>query len=334
MKFNWEILAFTRFLLAFVVMTGHLMAYTDIGFLKVYHYLGSFEAIFGFLLISGFSIGLSISKNKEQYLKRRLQRIYPVYLACIVLKCIFLPEPLTIESFLFIAANIIFVNQLFTSFSLIGPAWTLALEVWLYCLAPLLIKLSFRQLYIIIYISFLSYCLYTCGRTLQHWNYYSGTQYGINLLLLSFVWVAGFSLAAFPLKKRTISINLIIIFSIHIILSVLIQVLSRYKHHEMSRFLAEDLPSYLGKVICLSAVFWVVVYNQTIQQFSKPVGKVFNLLGNISYPLYLIHSPMFHLFEKFHITNMYIILVSVFLLSFIIYWAFDFYSKKRVLKVN
>ena len=58
-KTNWEFLSIARFILALIVMFGHLSEYLDICFFKI---VGdsAFEAVFGFLLISGFSIGKSI----------------------------------------------------------------------------------------------------------------------------------------------------------------------------------------------------------------------------------------------------------------------------------
>jgi peptidoglycan/LPS O-acetylase OafA/YrhL len=88
-KVNWEILSLTRFLLALIVMIGHLQEFSSLAFLKWYTYLGSFEAILGFLLISGLSIGKSISKNRNNYFKRRIQRIYPVYFVSIIFQIYF-----------------------------------------------------------------------------------------------------------------------------------------------------------------------------------------------------------------------------------------------------
>ena len=80
-KFNWELLSITRFMLAFIVMAVHLGNADHTRFLNWASAFGGFESVLGFLLISGFSIGKSISKNKESYFKRRVARIYPVYLA-------------------------------------------------------------------------------------------------------------------------------------------------------------------------------------------------------------------------------------------------------------
>ncbi len=197
---NWSALSLSRFLLAFVVLVDHLQNFSDIGYLKYYSYLGSFEAILGFLLISGYSIGISISKNQKNYIIRRIKRIYPVYLVSIVYQLLVIGFPNTNSAFTLIL-NLLFLNQVFINWSFVGPAWTLATEVWLYITAPFLLKLRQKHVYCLILGSFICYLIYTCGRTLFHWDYYAATNYGINIVLLSFIWIAGFSLAIFPKKK-------------------------------------------------------------------------------------------------------------------------------------
>jgi len=331
-EFNWEILAFTRFLLAFIVLIGHLSKFTDIGVFKYYNFLGSFEAILGFLLISGLSIGKSISRNKKSYFKRRMQRIYPVYLSSIALVVILFTQPFSINYVAVILLNVLFLNQALTTSSLVGPAWTLAVEVWLYALAPVFLKLSLKQLYAIIYISFICYCLYTCGRSLYHWNYYSGTTYGINLILLAFIWVAGFALAIFPNDKKNIAINIGLILAAHIGLTILIQAGYRYKNHELDLLVSEDIPRFVARMLCLTWVYMVVIYNHRIPSFSSMTTRIFNLLGNISYPLYLIHSSIFKAFEKYQVNNFWILLLGSLLAAYLFFIIFDFYSKKRMEK--
>ena len=330
--FNWEILSLTRFLLAFVVVIGHLTAFTNVGLFKILHYLGSFEAILGFLLISGLSIGKSILRNKESYFQRRIKRIYPVYLASIVFTCIVLPQPFTWTYAGFILLNLVFLNQALTSTSLVGPAWTLAVEVWMYSLAPVFLKMSMKKLNMLIYISFISYCIYTCGRTLFKWDYYAGTSYGINLLLLSFIWIAGFTMAIFPDKKKSTSMHIAAIFVLHIALKIAIQVLFRYKHHELGLIVSNDLPGFIGIIVCLAWVYYVVIYNHKVPVFSSPVNKVLNLLGNISYPLYLVHLTLFKQLDKWNISNVFLMIGSALLFSWLVYYVFDFYSKKREAK--
>lgn len=329
-KINWEILSLTRFLLAFIVLVGHLEAYVNVGILKFYHDLGSFEAILGFLLISGLSIGKSISRNKDSYFKRRLQRIYPVYAASLFCALFFLPHENDISFWLFFILNLLFLNHVITSSSFVGPSWTLAVEVWLYALAPILTRLKFKSLMLIVYVSFICYCFYTCGRTLYHWNYYAGTQYGINLVILAFIWVAGFALAHYPSKKQFLKINIALIFLVHLALTIGIQLLFRYKHQQLGLVISEDFPGFFGKPLCLAFVFYVILYNHKISAFSSGVQHIFHTLGNISYPLYLIHSPLFRYLSTYKINSPWIFIAAALLLSFIIYYIFDFYSKKRL----
>jgi peptidoglycan/LPS O-acetylase OafA/YrhL len=264
--------------------------------------------------------------------QRRIQRIYPVYLASVVLELVLMPQALNFQFFLVLLLNLVFLNQVFTNTSFVGPLWTLATEVWLYSLAPFFLKLSLRSIFIIIYISFTCYCIYTCGRSLYHWNYYSGTRYGINLILLAYIWLAGFALAIFTLSKKFVAINIAIIFIVYLGLLIMIQCGFRYKHHELSQIVPKDLPGFIGKILCLSWVYFVVIYNHKIPHFSLSVHKIFNLLGNISYPLYLIHETLFNFLRRFQINNLFVLIAIALSSSFIIYWLFDFYSKKRVIK--
>lgn len=328
-KTNWEILSFTRFLMALVVMVGHLQAHTEIGFLKTYTYLGSFEAILGFLLISGLSIGKSIAKNKEDYFKRRVQRIYPVYLASIALKMTLVWSTLNVNAVFLILLNIVFLNQVVTDTSFVGPAWTLAAEVWLYCLAPVFLKLSRKTLYALVICSFVCYAVYTCGRSLFQWPYYSGTQYGINLFLLAYVWIAGFTMAIFPSEKINNSRLVAVLFIGHLALTTGIQLLFRIKNNQFTEIVNIDLPVYLGHAVCLVFVYYVVIYNHKIPLFKPFTNKLFNLLGNMSYPLYLTHTTSFYLLGKAGVNNVAVMIAAALTVSFLIYYLFDFYSKKR-----
>lgn len=328
-KFNWELLSITRFMLAFIVMAVHLGTFDHTHFLNWASYFGGFESVLGFLLISGYSIGKSLSKNKQSYFKRRIARIYPVYLASLATALILSFSSLNLAILPVLGLNLIFAMQIFTIGSFGLPTWTLALEVWLYAIAPLLLKLTYKQLNMIIYSSFLFYCIYTCGRTLYHWPYYFGTMYGINLFILAYVWIAGFALARFPEKNRFNKFTVAFIFLGHIALSFAIAAAYNYKHHSMNKFITKDLISFAAKAICLFWVFLVVLYNHKFKAFSTKTNRVFNLLGNISYPLYLVHIVIFIAFAKYNYSFGPVMVVVAIIYSWLLYLIFDFYSKKR-----
>ena len=327
---NWHVLALTRFLLSFIVVAAHIVPHVkESGPLKWINNLNAFNAIMGFLLISGLSIGKSILKNKESYFSRRIQRIYPVYCASILLQYLIVPQDISILFVVIILVNLFFLNQFVIPTSYVGPAWTLAVEVWLYSLAPLFLKQSYRTLLLIAGVSFFSYCLYTCGRSLFHWPYYSGTNFGINLLLLSFIWVVGFMLAIFHNKRKEIAILIGSIFTIHFALTCLIALGSRIKHHETNLFFTEDSIKYIFELVCLVFVYFIVIGNRNTPALSLFNKKLFNFLGNISYPLYLTHFSVLILCSKIGINNWFMLVLSCLVVASIVYWVFDFYSKKR-----
>lgn len=330
---NWELLAFMRFLLAFIVFAGHASSFSEnVGPLPWINTFGSFEAILGFLLISGLSIGKSILRNQKGFLKRRVQRIYPVYIASIIFCYIIDPHPISIGFIFFMFINLIFLNHVLTSTSFVGPAWTLSLEVWLYALAPFFFKLSYKKLLVITYVSFLCYCLYTCGRTLFHWPYYAGTEFGINLIFLSFIWLAGFSLAVYKEKLKNISLHIAVFFVLHFVLTTMIQIAFRIKNQQPEMIITADMIDFVGKAICLFGIYYVVILNPTVPSFSLTTKKVFNLLGNISYPLYLTHMSVIELCKKLNIIHWQLVVLFSLVVAFLVYWSFDFYSKRRTTK--
>jgi peptidoglycan/LPS O-acetylase OafA/YrhL len=133
---KWSLLAVTRFALAFIVAIGHLEQQVPLGPLAVVPMFGPFEAVLGFLLISGYSIGNSYAREREGFLRRRALRIYPVYLGAILLTWLATPHAFDITFATTLLQNVLFLNQITTATSYVGPAWSLALEVWLYCLTP------------------------------------------------------------------------------------------------------------------------------------------------------------------------------------------------------
>jgi peptidoglycan/LPS O-acetylase OafA/YrhL len=95
----------------------------------------------------------------------------------------------------------LFLSQLVTTESYIGPAWSLSLEVWMYALTPFLVTLRQRTMYALIGTSLTTFVVYTCLRTLIDAPYFAGVGYGANLLLLSFPWLLGFMLGTQANKK-------------------------------------------------------------------------------------------------------------------------------------
>lgn len=331
---KWSLLAGVRFALASIVAVNHLDDLVSVGWMRLVTF-GTFEAVLGFLLISGYSIGTSYARQPDGFLRRRMARLYPIYFAAMAfsyLQVAVLKEPK--PTFVTLLMNALFLNQFLTSTSFVGPAWSLSLEFWLYCLTPLLMKLSPSRLRVIVYASFVSYVIYTMLRTLAHLPYYSGTTFGINLLLLSFVWVAGFCLSRQDIRHETAMKDIAILFCGHVALADAIQFGFRMKHHEGGKFLSIDIVSFVMPCLVLLAIFLIFKKFVIPERTSLHRSSFLRTLGDISYPLYLIHYPVYAILHLHGMTSpllLYLIAVGV---SAFVYWSVDFYSKARHQKIG
>ena len=325
---RWELLAAARFVLASIVVVNHLEEYVNIGPVKFLGLLGSFEAILGFLFISGYSIGSSLKKDTHDFYKRRAMRLYPVYIVSIVFTYFVFKDTLSFSFTGIILINLFFLNQLITSFSYVGPAWSLSLEVWYYIAAPYLLKLKSKIHWVLIWISFSLFVIYTCGRTVFDWSYYSNTTLGINFFILGFIWIAGFTYSINPDEKNKTFIKVAFILLLYMALTIAIQFVYRQKHDAVMLFVKEDLLEYVFQSVML-VILLVLFYNmERLFYLPSAVKRTFHFLGNISYPLYLIHVPCFIFFKRYT-DNWMPLLVLCFIQAVLIYLAVDFYSKKR-----
>ena len=326
---KWSLLAAVRFLLASIVAVDHLETYAAVGWAATIAF-GTFEAVMGFLLISGYSIGTSYAKQPEGFLWRRILRLYPIYfaaMAIVYLQIILLKEPK--PTFVTRVINSLFLNQFLTNISFVGPAWSLSLEFWLYCLAPFLMKLSRSWLRVMVYASFFSYVIYTILRTLAHLPYYSGTAFGINLLLLSFVWVAGLGLSRRDIPHKAAIRDIAILFCGHASLAFAIQFGFRMKHHEIGKFFSNDMTACLVQSLTLLAIYLLFRKFVIPDRPSLHRSSFLRTLGDISYPLYLVHFPVYIILSHYGMKSPLLLYLIAVLVAALIYWSVDFYSKAR-----
>jgi peptidoglycan/LPS O-acetylase OafA/YrhL len=263
-------------------------------------------------------------------LARRIWRIYPIYLAAILasyLVYIWMKQPL--PSLGMLVLNLFLLNQLFTCTSLVGPAWSLSLEFWLYCLAPWLMRLSMKTLRRMVFVSFASFLVYTVLRTLAHQPYYSGVGYGANLVLLSFVWVAGLQLARSTGGDSTAMRDIGILFSGHVLLMTVIQFGYRLKHHALSSFFLHDSTTLAMQAATLAFVYLVFKHKVVPPGPALPRSFLLRWLGDISYPLYLLHAAVYSVLAHLRLRIPILFYLSAVLVSAGAYWMLDFYSRRR-----
>jgi len=288
----WSLLALLRFALAFIVAVNHLGEQVELDWLAWVPRLGAFEAVLGFLLISGYSVGTSYLKSPKVFYTRRCKRLYPVYLAALAIT-LWVSPPVFNASFGFaLVVNLLFLNQVLIATSLVGPAWSLSLEFWLYALIPLLNRCSDLRLRQMVWLSFALYAIYTVGRTLFHWPYYSGLSWGLNVPLLAYVWLCGFRLAKFGARRALVLTDIGWLFVAHLLLAALIQLAFRLKHAALLQFWMQDLAGYGAEALTLAVVWWVFAYRvQPVSGGQR--SRLMLWLGDVSYPLYLTHIAVY-----------------------------------------
>jgi len=332
---KWSLLAGLRFLLASIVAVNHLPNFIPIGGWDFIPKFGAFEAILGFLLISGFSIGASFMREPDGFLLRRVQRIYPIYLTAIALAYfVFVSEHAAHPSPWVVLVNLFFLNQVFTPDSMIGPAWSLSLEFWLYCLTPLLFMCKDAALRKLMWLSLAAFVVYTCGRTLFGWDYYSGTRWGLNLPLLSFIWLAGLRLARNASQPKPVLKEVGLLFAAHIMLAASIQFAAQWKHSNLQVFFEHDLVEFVMRAGTLTFVLWTFVRLLTGERVKKQTSRFLRTLGDMSYPLYLIHIPIYYVLDRIGLQSPSAYFGIAALVSLALFWMVDQYARRRHLRVG
>lgn len=276
----WSILGGLRFFLAFVVVCGHLgrfvqpNTFTNIILLSIGR-LDPVEAVIGFLVISGYSIAHSYSSKPDGYYRRRAFRIYPLYAVGVLLALVpFLftgPYIPVVEAAVPDAAKLTCNLALMQGFLCVPinsnrPLWTLAVEVACYALAPLFFRMPRRVLVSMILVSAFAYAaLPRLGLP-----FYSRMQYGLPLLFLLWPWLAGFVF---------------------------------YQNRNDIRYMAALLALGLAMIVAnhvfntryspvTYAVSVLIIAGCARIRIGDRLASWANYLGELSYPLYIVHTPV------------------------------------------
>jgi peptidoglycan/LPS O-acetylase OafA/YrhL len=277
----WQILGALRFYLASIVVCGHLVrAVPDEGIInKALLWFGRMDpvaAVIGFLVISGFSIAHSVSTKPAGYYRRRVIRIYPLYLvgvlAAVGLHLLLGPHIVMFRGELGqpgaaqLAGNLVFLQTfLVQPIRANGPRWTLAVEVFCYLFAPLLLSLKARNLFALMCVSLLAYLVFPK----LHLDFYSALRWGLPVLFLGWAWLAGFALYR---QRAEVSFALLIIF--------------------LGTFALCANQIGLTRFAPFTFVLSVAVLTQSPRiRLPDVIAKVLGYAGELSYPLYIIHFP-------------------------------------------
>jgi peptidoglycan/LPS O-acetylase OafA/YrhL len=272
---EWTVLAGLRFLLALLVVMTHSEVVAPGSIVDIMLGHTGYPAVFGFLMISGYSIAHSIKKSPDGYLIRRIKRIYPTYLCALAFSTLVLvdgPLRLPFGQVLVAPSWHVFIGNLFMLQGILvpvipvnGPLWSLSIEWWCYILAMLLIRFNNRISVAVMIASFCAMIVYS-----KHFGYVTASQYplGWNVFLIAWAWLSGFVYNRDPSKLN---------FMLMLMLPMLMFELY--------------LPLQFGSMVIAGSAC-MILFAKHIEIRSATVSKALNFLGNVSYPLYLIHDPM------------------------------------------
>ena len=313
---NWTLLGAVRFFLAFIVLTEHLSWFVDDSDLLVkFSKFSPTVAVFGFLVISGFSIAASYEVKQKGFYFRRLLRILPVYVVGIffsVLVVKLYPNVIVnnsvfeIPDIKLILGNLFFMQGILVPSMDINPiVWTLSIEVFFYIITPFLVVKNKYFLTIII----ASFLLFS-GQRYLGFHYFSQMLYGLNILYLGWAWLLGFWFYHNRDKSGAIFFTTCLG-----ILAITI-----------NGFFLKDFWTITWLLTCFS-----ISYGHAIK-LSLP--KFFKELGDISYPLYLLHVPIFYVVKHYQIEKGYCYLIAAILFCFVVDVLLDKPLKQLIKKLT
>jgi peptidoglycan/LPS O-acetylase OafA/YrhL len=268
---EWPTLAAVRFLMAATVVVYHLPIVRAKGHVPVLEALGGLGCICGFLAISGYSIAHSISAQPKGFFARRAWRVLPIYytaMALSLLPYLFVEGvprfrvPFQHWTLSEVAGSLLFLQCFLTDkIPIFGPSWTLAIEWWFYMLAPLFIRAPPWVIALLIFISLVfQQVALANGYFPVH-----AFKWGIPALMLLWAWLSGF---LFHRVRGWSAVLLVLI-----------------GYYAVSRFVDRSPVAYL------IAAFAVVVA-KTLPPMPRVLSAFLEYLGDLSYPIYLIHVPL------------------------------------------
>jgi peptidoglycan/LPS O-acetylase OafA/YrhL len=313
---NWPILAALRFALAWIVLSCHMPWFSPdyIAWARGLESFGGKAAVVGFLMVSGYSIGSSLSRGESGFYRRRFLRIYPLYFFAVlfaaVLERVFhghlaIPGN-TFDSFGLrtIVGNFLMLQTfLVKAVPFDGPVWSLSIEASFYLIAPLLFRL--RRSWLVALVIFSGVCAVLPRH--DNWGvvYYVLTY--LNALRYLWCWVLGLLLwrdrGPFVIGVAVACTPLILGWVTRAPLCIATYGLS------------------LGLILAAPYL-----------EVPKRAAALLDYLGDLSYPLYLFHLPAFILaYGVFGERRPLVLLAFGLLVTALVYEVVDKRLKKAVL---
>ncbi len=248
-----------------------------------------FLLISGFLIHNGFLVGEKVGRelNVSNFYSKRFWRIFPpyfivlVFFACVSSPLRYLYDFNILHDFLL---HVFFLHNLSeSSFFTINPAfWSLALEIQLYFIYPLMLLLRKkygmgRTFWMVLALSFgLAAIGFAWKGFTEH------LPYDASVFKYWIVWVAGAYLAEKYSKQERIFPKFSLLISLLLFAGLMISKVF---------LISSKFQLYFCTFAWLAFFDWFInsVYIQ--KSMNKPVFKLLSVIGICSYSIYLIHQP-------------------------------------------
>lgn len=276
----WPVLGSVRFFLALVVAASHLKwVVPNSRFIGEIGYFSPRTAVFAFLFISGFSIACSYQNSALGFYTRRIRRIYPLYFVAVlgsVLLPVFLHGSFYVAHGILVKmmpwqtvlGNLFFLQGFFCyPVDTNVVVWTLSIEVFFYLLAPLIARFTPRTLLKIVCL----FALVFISSRFFDLPHYSAITYGGNVFTLGWAWLLGFFCWHVRLRQDWV------------IWAVVIGIVSITLNNVDQEF--------------LWPITWIVTilsaHYSSFVCWHPRMAQFLSFLGDLSYPLYLLHLPLY-----------------------------------------
>jgi hypothetical protein len=244
-----------------------------------------------FLLISGFLIHLGFLKIKDRFTwkgfySKRFWRIYPPYILILLVVSVVKKSSYfysTTGIFKHLLSHIFFVHNFSDStfFSLNGSFWSLALEVQLYLIYPLLLFLRRKYGMRNAFLFTLAFSLFFNILGIVFDNFGTDKSYTFSLLQLWFVWAGGAYLSEQHFNGQRIFGKRVLLYAV---VFFIMETVSKYFSF------TNYFQNYFVTFGWLAFMEWFL-YQSKIST-TGIISRVMVLIGLCSYSIYLIHEPI------------------------------------------
>jgi peptidoglycan/LPS O-acetylase OafA/YrhL len=282
---HWSVLSLARFLLALEVVLFHVGVVVKPS--PMLQSFGSLSMVACFFVISGYSIASSLNRNPHAFYLRRAIRIYPLSICGILYAFLMvhlfhpvsitgyvigLPNPISFASVLLLLNGLVRRTP-----DMVAPYWSLGCEAVFYVVAPLIVRCSSSGRVAMILISLAIFVAFSMG---IHGHNFGDVQIlAFTHISVFWIWLIGF--VAFSTRWKTVTaVNF----------TALALVL----------FITDGYKIVSGISTC---VVLLIILNLDRICVGRRWIPVFNYLGELSYPLYVLHFITVLLFVPFGRTH-------------------------------